>query len=98
MYKKENDVKDFWVTFEDAVVRSGVPGKTSERYVRWVRKFEVSIKGKPLRARSVEDVRGFLEDLECHDDTKPIRPFYSNMTVLPSRKDVPFKCRGKYFF
>jgi len=42
MYKKENDVKDFWVTFEDAVVRSGVLETTSERYVRWARKFAVS--------------------------------------------------------
>jgi hypothetical protein len=82
--------------YKGAAVRSGVPETTSERYVRWARKFAVSTKGKPLRARSVEDVRGFLEDLESHDDTEPIRHFYSKTTVLPSRKDVPFKCSGKY--
>ncbi len=94
MYKKENGVKDFWVTKVPQSVQ--VCRKQPPRGMSDWRKFAVSIKGKPLRARSAEDVRGFLEDLECHDDTEPIRPFYSNTTVLPSRKDVPFKCRGKY--
>ena len=38
MYQKDNDVKDFGVTLEDAIVRSGVPEETSRWYVMWARK------------------------------------------------------------
>jgi hypothetical protein len=38
MYQKDNDVKCFGVTFEDAAVRSGVPEATSKWYVMWARK------------------------------------------------------------
>ena len=39
------------------MIGSGVPESTPEWYVRWVRKFALSIRGKPLRERSAEDVR-----------------------------------------
>ena len=38
MYQKDNDVKDFGVTFENAIVSSGKPKATSTWYVMWARK------------------------------------------------------------
>lgn len=68
MRKKAKDVKDFWVAYGDAVVDSGIPEATAKWYVRWARKFALSIKGKPLRERSAEDVRVFLSALESQEN------------------------------
>ncbi len=44
---------------------------TAEWYARWARKFALSIKGKPLRERSAEDVRAFLSALESRENIEP---------------------------
>jgi len=53
----KNDVNNFWAEFGDAVVGSGVPEATAKWYVRWARKFTLSIKGKPLRERIYQPER-----------------------------------------
>jgi len=49
-------MSSFWVTYGDAVVDSGIPEATAKWYVRWARRFALSIEVKPLRERSSEDV------------------------------------------
>lgn len=71
MSQKEKDVKEFWVAYEDAVVDSGIPESTAKWYVRWARKFALSIKGKSLRECSAKDMLGFLNSLESRGNTEP---------------------------
>ena len=51
--------------YRDAVIGLGIREKTAEWYVNWAQKFAISIKGKPLRARSSEDINTFLSRLEA---------------------------------
>ncbi len=53
------------------MIGSGVPESTPEWYVRWVRKLALSIKGKPLRERSAEDVPALLSALESRENIEP---------------------------
>ena len=71
MRQSKNQVKGFWAGLTDAVVASGLPESTAEWYTRWARKFALSMKGKPLRERSAEDVRAFLRELESQDHIEP---------------------------
>ena len=52
MDQKPNNVNEFWLSYRDAVVSSGIAEKTAEWYVHRAQKFAVSIKGKGLRLRS----------------------------------------------
>ena len=61
MDKKNNNVNDFWKNYRNIVVAEGVPEATADWYLRWARRFAVSIKGKPIRSRSSEDVRNFFD-------------------------------------
>jgi len=54
MYQKDNDVKEFRVTFENATVRSGITKATSKWYVRWARKL--------IRFASFQFKRSFFID------------------------------------
>jgi hypothetical protein len=71
MNEKANNVNEFWAAYMDAVVGSGVQEDIAEWYVRWAQRFAISIKGKPLRARSSEDVRRVLRDLKCQEGIEP---------------------------
>ena len=53
------------------MVAEGVPEATADWYLRWARRFAVSIKGKPIRSRSSEDVNNFLNSLKGQDGVEP---------------------------
>lgn len=71
MAKKPNNVNEFWDSYRRAVISSGVPDTKVKWYLRWAEKFAVSLKGKPLRARSAEDVKDFLSGLENEPGVEP---------------------------
>ena len=58
-----NKVNKFWDSSRQAAIASGVPAKNAEWYVKWAEKFAVATKGKPIRERSVADIRKFLFEL-----------------------------------
>ncbi len=58
------EVKDFWRVYRDIVIKTGVPVDKAKWYVRWAEKFAKSLKGKPLKVRSQQDVEAFLDDLK----------------------------------
>jgi integron integrase len=60
MAKKSNNVNEFWDSYRNMLISAGIPETNAEWYVRWAKDFALSFKGKPLRARSVDDVQGFL--------------------------------------
>ena len=62
MDKKNNNVNDFWKNYRTTMVAEGVPEATADWYLRWARRFAVSIKGKPIRSRSSEDVNNVNRD------------------------------------
>lgn len=61
------NVKNLWGSYKKAVIAAGVPEKYAEWYVRWARKFSNSIKNKPLKKRSAEDIRRFLLEFSLQD-------------------------------
>jgi integron integrase len=60
MGDKIDDVNKFWDRFRDLVIQSGVSESYADWYVRWGQKFALSIKGRPLRRRTAEDIQLFL--------------------------------------
>jgi integron integrase len=58
-----NKVNKFWDSYRQAAIASGVPAKNAEWYLKWAEKFAVATKGKPIRERSVADIRKFLFEL-----------------------------------
>jgi integron integrase len=58
-----NKVNKFWDSYRQAAIASGVPAKNAEGYLKWAEKFAVATKGKPIRERSVADIRKFLFEL-----------------------------------
>ena len=66
-----NKVNKFWDSYRQAAVASGVPAKNAERYVKWAEKFAVATKGKPIRERSVADIRKFLFELSIQRSIHP---------------------------
>ena len=66
-----DDVNGFWEGFQRKVVEKGVPEKNAKFYVRWAHQFAISIKGAPLRERSVADVKAWLRRLGDREDVLP---------------------------
>ena len=66
-----NKVNKFWDSYRQAAIASGVPAKNAERYVKWAEKFAVATKGKPIRERSVADIRKFLFELSIQRSIHP---------------------------
>lgn len=64
MDKNHNDVNKFWDNFCDLVIKSGISEKYADSYVKWGEKFAISIKGKPLHKRTVDDIKTFLEKIK----------------------------------
>ena len=62
--KKITFNSDFWDEYRTLVVSRGVPEAKAEWYVKWARKFAVSMRGVPLKARTTGHVKAFLADLE----------------------------------
>ena len=64
MTQKSENINKFWKGFHKAALDSGLPEAIATWYVKWAQKFATSLKGKPLRSLSAEDVRVFLDSLE----------------------------------
>ncbi len=56
MMDKPNSVNDFWDSYRNVVVETGIPVRNADWYVRWAEKFAKSIKNKPLRKRGTGDI------------------------------------------
>jgi len=56
MERKPNNVNKFWLSYHDALIASGIPEKTAERYVHWAQKFAVSM-NYPAASHWVSEVR-----------------------------------------
>ena len=66
-----NKVNKFWDLYRQAAIASGVPVKNAEWYLKWAEKFAVATKGKPMRERSVADIRKFLFELSIQRSIHP---------------------------
>jgi len=66
-----NKVNKFWDSYRQAAIASGVPAKNAEWYVKWADKFAVATQGKPIRERSVADIRKFLFELSIQRSIHP---------------------------
>jgi len=66
-----NKVNEFWDSYRQAAIASGVPVKNAERFVRWAEKFATVTRGKPLRERSAADIRKFLFELSIQRGIQP---------------------------
>ena len=64
MDKKDNDVNRFWNKYHEAVIKNGVSEKYADYYVKWAQKFALSIKGKPLNKRTLDDIRQFISKVK----------------------------------
>ena len=64
MDKNHNEVNKFWVNFRSVVIEQGINEKNADWYVKWGQKFAMSIKGKPLYKRSLDDVKTFIAKLK----------------------------------
>jgi len=66
MEQKSNRVNTSWLThlltYFEAAVASGIPEKTAEWYVNGSQRLAISIKGKTLGCRSVNDIGGFMKE------------------------------------
>ncbi|MCK5851079.1 MAG: integron integrase [Kiritimatiellae bacterium] len=62
---------DFWGGFLDYAIENGISGRHARWYVDWAVKFARAIRGVSLRKRSIEDVKGFLEDLQADENVAP---------------------------
>jgi integron integrase len=66
-----NDVNKFWDSYRQAAIATGVPAKNAEWFVKWAEKFAVATKAKPIRERSVADIRKFLFELSIQRSIQP---------------------------
>ena len=66
-----NTVNKFWDSYRQAAIASGVPAKNAEWFVKWAEKFAVATKAKPIRERSVADIRKFLFELSIQRSIQP---------------------------
>ena len=64
MDKNSNDVNKFWVKYRDVVIENGITDKYADYYVKWAQKFALSIKGKPLIKRSLDDIKRFIDKVK----------------------------------
>ena len=66
-----NKVNDFWDSYRQAAIASGVPVKNADWFVRWAEKFATVTRGKPLRERTAADIRKFLFELSIQRGIQP---------------------------
>ena len=64
-------VKKFWDSYRQAAIVSGVPAKDAVGFVKWAEKFAAEAKDKPIRKRSVADIRKFLFELSIQRSIQP---------------------------
>jgi len=63
MYKNTVDVNSFWTDFSRVLSECGIDEKHAGYYLKWAQDFALSMKGVPLRERSVDDIRAFIDGL-----------------------------------
>jgi len=68
--EKSLSKKDLWEQYRAIVLSYGVPKDRAEWYVKWIQKFARYMHGVPLRVRTVEHVKGFLNSLEHQANLK----------------------------
>lgn len=59
---------DFWGGYAECVRREGIPERQIRWYLRWAEGFAASLRGVPLKERSIEDVRTYLDDLKADEE------------------------------
>ncbi len=60
MYKNTVDVNSFLTDFSRVLSECGIDEKHAGYYLKWAQDFALSMKGVPLRERSVDDIRAFI--------------------------------------
>lgn len=73
MKKNQSDVNRFWARFRDIVIKFNIPDSQADLYVKWATNFALSIKGKPLKERKLEDVKAYLANLKEQKDINEIQ-------------------------
>jgi integron integrase len=71
MVNMSDKVKKFWDSYCQAAIVSGVPAKDAVEFVKWAEKFAAEAKDKPIRKRSVADIRKFLFELSIQRSIQP---------------------------
>ena len=68
----EKSSKDniFWEKYLAIVASHSIPGAKAEWYLKWATKFALSLPGVPLKRRSIEQVKAFLEELAAKPNVK----------------------------
>ena len=64
MVKNSGDVNRFWSRYRDTVIECNIPESQADEYVKWSENFARSIKGKPLRKRTIDDIKNFISQLK----------------------------------
>ena len=64
MKKYSGDVNRFWVRYRDTLIECNIPESQVDEYVKWAEDFARSIKGKPLRERTISDIKNFISKLK----------------------------------
>jgi integron integrase len=70
MDKNNNDVNRFWDKYREVVIKNGVSEKYADYYVKWAQKFALSIKGKPLNKRSLDDIKQFISKVKNYKNVQ----------------------------
>lgn len=73
MGKIQPDVNIFWINYRDIVLKFNVSESDADLYVKWATNFALSIKGKPLKERKLEDVKAYLTNLREQRDINEIQ-------------------------
>ncbi len=61
---------DFWEEYAVCARKAGVPDANIRWYAKWVERFAKCFRSIPLRERSVEDVKAFLNDLRADEQVQ----------------------------
>ena len=59
-----------WSSFQNLLRKKGIQGKSAQWYINWVQQFARYVKGKSLRACTLQDVTLFLDYLAGKDNIK----------------------------
>ncbi len=72
----------FWIKYQNDVVSQGISVRHAVRYRKWAEKFAKSIKGKPLRDRSGEEIKQFLSELRGRVKSWQVEQAYEALRIL----------------
>ncbi len=81
-------VVDFWAEYADSVRRAGVSEEQVRWYSRWVELFSRALRGVPLRERSIEDVKAFLDDLKADEKVAAWQAEQARQALLVLYRDL----------